>query len=84
MLKEKNIGFFGKAFFLKERFVLKEKICMYLLRQKPKIILLMNTFVKNMLFFRDKTKRSMSDGEEGGNKGGEAVANREAAYSPFS
>jgi len=29
VLKEKNIGFFGKGFFLKERFVLKEKLmCM--------------------------------------------------------
>jgi hypothetical protein len=25
VLKEKNIGFFGKAFFFKERFVVKEK-----------------------------------------------------------
>jgi hypothetical protein len=33
----------------------------------------MNTFIKNMLFFRDRIKRSMCEGEEGENKGGEAT-----------
>ena len=33
----------------------------------------MNTLVNNMLFFRDEIKRSMCEGEEGENKGGEAT-----------
>ena len=28
---------------------------------KPKVVLLMNTFIKNMLLFSDEIKRSMSD-----------------------
>jgi len=53
VLKEKINSFFGKAFFSKERFVLKEK-SMYILHEtkKSKIVLL-NTF---SFFIKKKTR----------------------------
>ena len=36
--------------------------------KKPKITLLMNTFVKSMLFFSDEIKRSMCEREAKGKK----------------
>ena len=39
-----------------------KKIVFSLFTKKPKITLLMNTYIKNMLLFSGKIKRSMSDG----------------------
>ena len=43
----------------------------FVIRKKPKVILLSSTFIRNMLFFGDKSKRSMSEGERRRDEEGE-------------
>jgi hypothetical protein len=68
LLRKSLYKTFKKSFLVKIHVILWLKVLpiknsYFLFRKKLKIILLIFTFIKNMLFFRGKIKRSVSDEE---------------------